>query len=185
MSYTIQPTIETKRSSLYTCIRYAASNLVKFKTKHNSRNKTMQIPNYEKPMNHYCYDEEETVTLYDEKQQDITTHCYHSRRESQLALPSRLKYTPINLLHQFDNNEDEEEEESIEDEYEEDEENDLDNYILQDQDSYPSALQKLSGISFQSRTKKSSTAVLITLSPCALAAANAARQKRQKIRLGH
>jgi hypothetical protein len=145
MSYTatiqIQPfpnkkRLDTKRESLYTCIRYA-SNLMKFKTDIRKHNRT--IPNddllqfapplpphytYNEKSSHYYYDQEEqqeeTMTLYDEKEQDLTTKdCYHSRRESQLALPSRTRYTPINIIHQLDNNEDEEEEE---DEYDDDEE---------------------------------------------------------------
>ncbi|KAL9538424.1 hypothetical protein MBANPS3_010946 [Mucor bainieri] len=68
------------------------------------------------------------------------------------------------------------------------EEEDEHNYVYGSSDAYSMTLRKLSGISFQdeqpNRTR-TNTAVLITLSPCALAAANAARQKRQKIRTFH
>ncbi|KAK4519214.1 uncharacterized protein ATC70_009446 [Mucor velutinosus] len=62
------------------------------------------------------------------------------------------------------------------------------NYVYGSSDSYSMTLQKLSGISFEGdhhNKTRTTTAVLITLSPCALAAANAARQKRQKIRTFH
>ncbi|KAI9269570.1 hypothetical protein EDC94DRAFT_599260 [Helicostylum pulchrum] len=54
--------------------------------------------------------------------------------------------------------------------------------MMEDEDSYSSALKKLSGISFKYNPKPN-RAVLITLSPCSLAAANAARQRRQKFRI--
>ncbi|CEP16199.1 hypothetical protein [Parasitella parasitica] len=60
------------------------------------------------------------------------------------------------------------------------------NYVYGDSDAYSATFRKLSGISFENQDKpKTNTAVLITLSPCALAAANAARQKRQKARVQH
>ncbi|GAN05725.1 hypothetical protein MAM1_0100d05199 [Mucor ambiguus] len=68
------------------------------------------------------------------------------------------------------------------------EEEDDHNYVYGNSDSYSMTLQKLSGISFEDshpNKPRTNTAVLITLSPCALAAANAARQKRQKIRTFH
>ncbi|CAO3619480.1 unnamed protein product [Mucor fragilis] len=68
------------------------------------------------------------------------------------------------------------------------EEEDDHNYVYGSSDSYSMTLQKLSGISFEDHhpnKTRTNTAVLITLSPCALAAANAARQKRQKIRTFH
>lgn len=68
------------------------------------------------------------------------------------------------------------------------EDEDEHNYVYGSSDSYSMTLQKLSGISFEDdhpNKTRTNTAVLITLSPCALAAANAARQKRQKIRTFH
>jgi hypothetical protein len=67
-----------------------------------------------------------------------------------------------------------------------DDEDNEHNYVYGSSYSYSMTLQKLSGISFEDQNKpETNTAVLITLSPCALAAANAARQKRQKIRTYH
>jgi hypothetical protein len=192
----------SKRQSLYTCIRYA-SKLIKLPSEYR---KHRTLPTNDSKMistsynnikmttttesNNYCYDitnddideEGEEETLYDEKDIILPNKHYATRHDSQLALPSRLQYVvnhnediKVEVQENFDDEDDDEEEE-------EDNDDEFDNYIMDD--SYTSTLQKLSGISFNSNNKKN-TAVLITLSPCALAAANAARQKRQKIRISH
>lgn len=175
MAYTIQvKTSDRKRHSFYRCIRLA-SNLMSFRTdirKHRTLPNNM-VPKYHDNNISHCQDEEE---LYDEKYNGINVN-YTSRRESQLALPSRNKYmTTASILDEDDEFDDDD---SIFDDTDE-----YDNYMMEDPDSYSSALKKLSGISFKSNTG-TNRAVLITLSPCSLAAANAARQKRQKFRIIH
>ncbi|KAI8080515.1 hypothetical protein BDF21DRAFT_493665 [Thamnidium elegans] len=199
MSYTIKSQTEKKRQSIYTCIRYA-TKLIKLRTdirKHRTQPnviKPIKPKYYNNNSSHYFYgdddDDEEEEDLYDEKHNSINIK-YSSRHESQLALPSRDTYistTSIICEQNFDNNQDEEEEEDQEFDYNEslddDDDSYFDSYMMEDEDedSYSSALKKLSGISFKSNNKPN-RAVLITLSSCSLAAANAARQRRQKIRI--
>lgn len=213
----------TKRQSLYTRIRYA-SKLLRLRTEIR---KHRTLPNdfvmiqptthsATKNIKNYCYGEEDdeevdSVTIFDEKEELLITKNYSLRGDSQLALPSRLKYFVTttdddttmddhHLHYMNDYYKDEEEEEDVmvaekeqentttaatceydDDDSEDEDTEDLDNYMM-DTSPYTATLQKLSGISFNN---KKNTAVLITLSPCALAAANAARQKRQKIRISH
>lgn len=187
MSYTIKSQSEKKRQSIYTCIRYA-TKLIKLRTdirKHRTQPNAI-IPikpkHYDNNSSHYFYGDDEE-DLYDEKHDSINIK-YSSRRESQLALPSRNTYisaTSIICEQNLDNNQDEEEfddDESLND----DDDSYFDSYMVEDEDSYSCALKKLSGISFKSNNKLN-RAVLITLSPCSLAAANAARQRRQKFRI--
>lgn len=213
---TTEKCLEAKKPGLYTCIRYASkliklgSDIRKHRTLPSEDKHTMEvIPTtlLEKTKSNYNYGDEETVfTLFNEKCDYIppppstTTTAkdcnYTTRVESQLALPSRLRYVVTNprpaldIVHQLYNNEDEEEE----DEEEEEEEKKRNDYASYHPSSYTSqqenarvqTLQKLSGISFTStvnQPQQQNTAILIKLSPCALAAANAARQRRQKIRV--
>lgn len=192
--------LETKKPGLYTCIRYA-SKLIKLGTdirKHRTlpTKDTMKvIPQSletinEKQKSNYNYGEEETViTLYNEKSEYTPTiedcnNNYSTRVESQLALPSRLRYVvtnnsrPLYIVHKLYNNEDEEEYEEKATTYYPP----SSTYTLQE-NAHALTLQKLSGISFKSKNNQQSTAILIRLSPCALAAANAARQRRQKTRV--
>lgn len=192
--------LEAKKPGFYTCIRYA-SKLIKLGTdirKHRTlpTKDTMKvIPQSletinEKQKSNYNYEEEETViTLYNEKAEYAPTvkdcnNNYSTRVESQLALPSRLRYVvtnnsrPLDIVHQLYNNEDEEEYEEKATTYYPP----SSTYNLEE-NAHALTLQKLSGISFTSTNNKQSTAILIRLSPCALAAANAARQRRQKTRV--
>lgn len=166
---------DKKRQSFYRCIRLA-SNIMSFRTdirKHRTLPNNMASKYHSNSISH-CQDEEE---IFDEKHDCIHVN-YSSRRESQLALPSRKKYVKTESIL------DEEEDVFDDDDSMLDDSDEYDDYMMEDPDSYSSALKKLSGISFKSKTGVN-RAVLITLSPCSLAAANAARQKRQKFRIIH
>ncbi|KAI9359145.1 hypothetical protein BD770DRAFT_386691 [Pilaira anomala] len=204
MSYT---TTEKKRQSIYSCIRYA-TNLMKVNTdirKHRalSNNVVPITPKYDDSViSQCCYgdlaDEEEIFDEKFEQKYDTINIKYSSRRESQLALPSRNTYvthvTNILCEKKIDNGHDEEEEDEettdnesmFDDLYDDDDDSDfdsdLDSYYMEDEDSVSAALKKLSGI-VSKPTTKVNRAVLITLSPSSLAAANAARQRRQKFRI--
>lgn len=211
-STTTEKCLEAKKPGLYTCIRYASkliklgSDIRKHRTLPSKDRHTMEvIPTtlLEKTKSNYNYGEEDSViTLFNEKCDYTPTttidDCnYTTRVESQLALPPRLRYVVTNprpaldIVHQLYNNEDEEEDEE-EGEKEEDKfeytsyRPSSNNYTLQQGNAHAQTLQKLSGISFTStvnQQQQQNTAILIKLSPCALAAANAARQRRQKIRV--
>ncbi|KAI7895023.1 uncharacterized protein EV154DRAFT_496737 [Mucor mucedo] len=150
-----------------------ASSLMSFRTdirKHRTLPNNM-LSKYQSNSISYCQEEEE---FFDEKYDDVSV-SYTSRSESQLALPSRNKYTTTESILEDDEFDDDDD--SI---FDDDDE--YDDYMMEDPDSYSAALKKLSGISFKSKAGIN-RAVLITLSPCSLAAANAARQRRQKFRI--
>ncbi|KAG1098028.1 hypothetical protein G6F42_018071 [Rhizopus arrhizus] len=177
---------ESKRSSsLYTCI----SKLMKMRTEIR---KHRTLPND---------DFNEKIQVVDSIKTAVLPSAWSSRHTTQLALPPRL-----NLISNHDfiipppHPPQEQEFDSssstcsssscikFNQQDSDDEEEDEHNYVYGSSDSYSMTLQKLSGISFENdhaNKTKTNTAVLITLSPCALAAANAARQKRQKIRTFH
>lgn len=175
MTYEYQlKTSDKKRQSFYRCIRMASS-LISFRTdirKHRTLPNNM-LSKYESNSISYCQDEEE---IFDEKHDGVNV-SYNSRRESQLVLPSRNKYMTTESILEDDEFDDDDD--SLFDDYDDEE---YDEDMMEDPDSYSAALKKLSGISFKSRTC-TNRAVLITLSPCSLAAANAARQRRQKFRI--
>lgn len=196
---------ESKRSSsLYTCI----SKLMKMRTEIR---KHRTLPN--DVFQEKCLlqddlleqdDEEdfnEKIQVVDSIKTAVLPSAWSSRHTTQLALPPRL-----NLISNHDfiipppHPPQEQEFDSssstcsssscikFNQQDSDDEEEDEHNYVYGSSDSYSMTLQKLSGISFENdhaNKTKTNTAVLITLSPCALAAANAARQKRQKIRTFH
>ena len=174
--------VESKRSSLSTYVRYA-SKLIKSKA--DIRNHRT-LPDIDTAVNEKNYFYGDDYTRYTEDNVKILKECYHqSRRESQLALPPRLTYavnaTPLNVLREINQAKDEEEDLD-------EQENDQENQLLHQDHPHSFTLRKLYGISFENKHKpnnKPSTAILITLSPCALAAANAARQKRRQIRVSH
>lgn len=186
----IEPTIKTeiKRTSLYTYIR-SAHKMIKMRTEIR---KHRTLPND-------AYLKEKCLVEYNVKNDvkvDPTPQLHHVhtnslspppswswRHQRQLALPPRvaLESTPPTSLHtteeeEYDLYHQDEFESSDDNEDFEEEQDVMDNYTL--------TLQKLSGITSVDRPKKN-TAVLITLSPCALAAANAARQRRQRVRINH
>lgn len=165
MSYQIEPEeykSEPKRQSLYHYIRHA-SKIMKLRTaKHKSDTSTFEDFNEKYPVL-----EEDISSYY------VNEKSCNWPNTNQLAFPPKSPITTpkqIKVDLHFD-----------------DEEDDLayQEHIYTDSSYYSSTMQKLCGVSLtkdSNAQNKTNTAVLISLSPVALAAANAARQRRQKIR---
>lgn len=190
-----------RSSSFYTCI----SKLIKMRAEIR---KHRTLPNDHFQEKCLLQEEDHDEDSFNEKIEIVDAHksaclpppSWSNRYTTQLALPPKLNLISNHhdLLPQDQdfysssstcslsscikfNQLDSDDEENDDDEEEEEH-----NYVYGSSYSYSMTLQKLSGISFEDQNKpKTNTAVLITLSPCALAAANAARQKRQKIRTYH
>jgi hypothetical protein len=180
MQYThiqIEPTLktETKRTSLYTYIR-SAHKMIKTRTEIR---KHRTLPN-----DAYLTEKCQYIEKIDTNK--VVPHVHTNalspppswswRHQRQLALPPLESTSPVS----FSEGEEEEDMEDQDDELESSDDEDFEQE--QELDNYSITLQKLSGITLVDRVKKN-TAVLITLSPCALAAANAARQRRQRARV--
>ncbi|KAI8073391.1 uncharacterized protein B0P05DRAFT_548292 [Gilbertella persicaria] len=160
-----------KRQSLYTCIRYA-SKLIKMRT---------DIRKHRTLPNDYC----DLLYTKDEKSSPA---CFY---RPELSLPPKITF--LSAGHEeFDEkqelkqainqdlfDEEDEDKESSEVDYDS-EEAEIDRYYT---DEYDLTLQKLTG-KVDNATKRN-TAVRIKMSPNALAAANAARQRRQKTKTAH
>jgi hypothetical protein len=180
----IEPTnmkTETKRTSLYTYIR-SAHKMMKMRTEIR-KHRTLPNDSYLEEKSFLDYDNEKL----DIKVEPVSHHHTNSlspppswswRHRRQLALPPLETSTSPSSFNTTEEDQeydmDQDEFESSDDDEDFEQEEVMDDYLI--------TLQKLSGITCTDKAKKN-TAVLITLSPCALAAANAARQRRQRIRI--
>ncbi|OBZ87540.1 hypothetical protein A0J61_04406 [Choanephora cucurbitarum] len=164
--------IPAKRQSLYTCIRYA-SRLMKIRTdirKHRTLPNDCCDPYYSKEK--YCADElNEKMSLscptcpaYQHETQPTKVTSYQETLDEKQAYETIVQH------------------EKMVPEDDEDDEEEISSYYT---DEYELTLQKLSGIQVNCHDNTTYTAVRIKMSPNALAAANAARQKRQKMRNNH
>jgi hypothetical protein len=142
---------ENTRQSFYTCIRYA-SKFIKLRP---DQRKSHPTAFHEK----VALDDDET-TLYDDHDEKKMTWL---RNESQLIYPSRF---PTHIPEVTN--------EDFEDDLDESDDDDTDK-----NEAHFKAWRKLSGYTVQSDEPK--TAVLITLSPNALAAANVAKLRRKRV----
>ncbi|KAI8883009.1 hypothetical protein K501DRAFT_285586 [Backusella circina FSU 941] len=161
---------ENTRQSIYTCIRYA-SKFIKLRP---DLRKSHPATLHEKlPV--ATLDDDET-TLYDDKDEKRMTWL---RNESQLIYPSRFPGT--HLVPEITKEEVEDEEEVDSSDFDPEDyidDSDTDDVTEKDE-AYFKAWKKLSGYTLQSDEPK--TAVLITLSPNALAAANVAKLRRKRV----
>ncbi|KAI8332998.1 hypothetical protein BD560DRAFT_415084 [Blakeslea trispora] len=186
--------ISAKRQSLYTCIRYA-SRLMKIRTdirKHRTLPNDCCDPYYTKEKLHVEDELNEKLPHHQYALNNvICPTCPAYQHETQPILSSKITF--------YAGNEEYDEKQALDaiiDEKEalqEEEESEADDSTLEDEteishyytDEYELTLQKLSGIALDCHDNTTFTAVRIKMSPNALAAANAARQKRQKMKINH
>ncbi|KAI8993199.1 hypothetical protein BDB01DRAFT_775534 [Pilobolus umbonatus] len=180
-----QPTTTgPKRQSLYSCIKNAPK-FIKLKTELR-RNKMLSVNALDHQKSIYInvieieekiyYDDQSTI--YGEHDEKLASRWSRYFNQEHLSLPSKhtITHYPMNSNPASDIND--EDEYSDEEEYEEAV---IEHVETSKTDDYQSTLDTLTGTSYvNSNEDRPNTAVLITLSSSALAAANAARQKRQK-----